>query len=178
VEGQQSALSPAGCSAGIAETAQHYWEVDARLRQSEAIDPPRSTTIAQFIPCCIVAPSPRTLTLSVPSVQPVELLPWQQSSNTLRSSVPSVAILAGCRFTALAQWWCRHAIRCLVVSTGQFGRPWTAEDAINADQQRLQRILRDCWGAWETVYLCHSDLAEWAGANRSPVVFGQCFQFL
>ncbi|MBE9020185.1 recombinase family protein, partial [Chroococcidiopsidales cyanobacterium LEGE 13417] len=33
----------------LLETAQHYWEIDARLRQSEGIDTPAHITIAQFI---------------------------------------------------------------------------------------------------------------------------------
>jgi hypothetical protein len=40
------------------------------------------------------------------------------------------------------------------------GRPWTEEDRINADEERLQRILRDLLGrVSERIYLCHSDLA-------------------
>ena len=51
------------------------------------------------------------------------------------------------------------------------GRPWTEEDKINADNERLQRILRDLLGrAGERVYLCHSDLAVNGTDQAGPLL--------
>jgi hypothetical protein len=51
------------------------------------------------------------------------------------------------------------------------GRPWTEEDKINADNQRLQRILRNLLGrTGERVYLCHSDLAVNGSEQTGPLL--------
>ncbi|GAB4184026.1 MAG: hypothetical protein Fur006_21340 [Coleofasciculaceae cyanobacterium] len=51
------------------------------------------------------------------------------------------------------------------------GRPWTEEDKVNADNERLQRILRDLLGrAGERVYLCHSDLAVNGTDQAGPLL--------
>jgi hypothetical protein len=51
------------------------------------------------------------------------------------------------------------------------GRPLTQEDKIAADEQRLQRILRDLLGrVGERVYLCHSDLAVNGTEQNGPLL--------
>ncbi len=51
------------------------------------------------------------------------------------------------------------------------GRPWTEEDRTKADEQRLQRILRDLLGrVSERVYLCHSDLAVNGTDQSGPLL--------
>ena len=145
----------------LLETAQHYWEVDARLRQSEAIDEPRSTTIAQFIELLRRG----TITANPYPVRPIGCVGRAVTLSTIfqyRSSrqfhrwqfwldAGSPLWLSGGAATLFgAPLFLQH----------RFGRPWTAVDAINADEQRLQRILRDLLGrVGERVYLCHSDLA-------------------
>jgi hypothetical protein len=51
------------------------------------------------------------------------------------------------------------------------GRPWTQEDKINADNERLQRILRNLSSrVGERVYLCHSDLAVNGNEQTGPLL--------
>ena len=51
------------------------------------------------------------------------------------------------------------------------GRPWTEEDRTKADEQRLERILRDLLGrVGERVYLCHSDLAVNGTDQSGPLL--------
>ncbi|NET54919.1 MAG: hypothetical protein F6K47_01545 [Symploca sp. SIO2E6] len=51
------------------------------------------------------------------------------------------------------------------------GQPWTEEDRTKADEQRLQRILRDLLGrVGERVYLCHSDLAVNGNDQSGPLL--------
>ena len=51
------------------------------------------------------------------------------------------------------------------------GRPWTEEDKINANNERLQRILRDLSSrVGERVYLCHSDLAVNGNEQTGPLL--------
>jgi hypothetical protein len=50
-------------------------------------------------------------------------------------------------------------------------RPWTEEDKLHADDERLQRILRDLLGrAGDRVYLCHSDLAVNGTEQAGPLL--------
>ncbi|NEQ70832.1 MAG: recombinase family protein [Symploca sp. SIO2D2] len=52
--------------------------------------------------------------------------------------------------------------------SGQF---WTEEDKTKADEQRLQRILRDLLGrVGERIYLCHSDLAVNGTDQSGPLL--------
>jgi hypothetical protein len=61
----------------LLETAQHYWEVDTRMRQIDSIDAPPHATIAQFIqllrrgtitanpyPVRLIGPASRAVTLA------------------------------------------------------------------------------------------------------------------
>jgi hypothetical protein len=53
----------------------------------------------------------------------------------------------------------------------RFGQPWTAEEAMVADQQRLRRILQDLLSrVGERVYLCHSDLAVNGQEQTGPLL--------
>jgi hypothetical protein len=56
----------------LLETAQHYWEVDRRMRQIESLDAPSATTIAQFIQLLRRGTITANPTPSVPSV-------WQET---------------------------------------------------------------------------------------------------
>ena len=156
----------------LLETAQHYWEVDARLRHSEAIEEPQSTTIAQFIqllrrgtitanpyPVRPIGPAGRAVTLATifqyrSSRQFHRWQFWLDAGSPLWLS-GGAATLFG------APLFLQH----------RFGRPWTAEDAMEEDEQRLQRILRDLLGrVGERVYLCHSDLAVNGQEQTGPLL--------
>jgi len=145
----------------LLETAQHYWEIDARLRQSEGIDTPARVTIAQFIQLLRRG----TITANSYPVRPIGAASRAVTLATIfqyRSSR---------RFHRWQFWldagsplWSRGGAATLygapLFLQHRFGRPWTAEDDLSADIERLRRILRDLLGrVGERVYLCHSDLA-------------------
>ncbi|WP_370143953.1 recombinase family protein [Chroococcidiopsis sp. CCALA 051] len=145
----------------LLETAQHYWEIDARLRQSEGIDTPAHITIAQFIQLLRRG----TITANSYPVRPIGAASRAVTLATIfqyRSSR---------RFHRWQFWldagsplWSRGGAATLygapLFLQHRFGRPWTAEDDLSADTERLRRILRDLLGrVGERVYLCHSDLA-------------------
>ncbi|PSB42294.1 hypothetical protein C7B80_28015 [Cyanosarcina cf. burmensis CCALA 770] len=145
----------------LLETAQHYWEIDARLRQSEGIDTPAHITIAQFIQLLRRG----TITANSYPVRPI---------GTASRAVTLATIFqyrSSRRFHRWQFWldagsplWSRGGAATLygapLFLQHRFGRPWTAEDDLSADTERLRRILRDLLGrVGERVYLCHSDLA-------------------
>jgi len=156
----------------LIETAQHYWDVDARIRQSEQIDSPFHTTIAKFIQLLrqgtITAnPYPvRPLGIATPAVTLATIFQyrasrrnhrwqfWLDAGSTLWSKGGAAALYGA--FLFLKDW---------------SGNPWTAEDILNTDEQRLQRILPDLLGrANERVYLCHSDLATNGQEQNGPLI--------
>ena len=155
----------------LLETAQHYWEVDARLRQSEAIEEPQSTTIAQFIQLLRRG----TITANPYPVRPIgsgravtlaTIFQYRSSRQFHRwqfwLDAGSLLWLSGGAATLFAApLFLQH----------RFGRPWTAENAMEEDEQRLQRILRDLLGrVGERVYLCHSDLAVNGQEQTGPLL--------
>jgi len=156
----------------LIETAQHYWDVDARIRQSEQIDSPAHTTIAKFIQLLrqgtITAnPYPvRPLGIATPAVTLATIFQyrasrrhhrwqfWLDAGSPLWSKGGAAALYGA--FLFLKDW---------------SGNPWTAEDILNTDEQRLQRILPDLLGrANERVYLCHSDLATNGQEQNGPLI--------
>ena len=175
----------------LMETAQHYWEVDGRLRQELKVgrlkerlqdspqppqppNPPSSTqTIGQFI---------QLLRRGTVTANPY---PVRRLSPTTSGAVTLATIFqyrASRRFHRWHFWL--DAGSSLWLSGGAAtlfganlflkewsGRPWTEEDKINADDERLQRILRDLLGrAGERIYLCHSDLAVNGTEQAGPLL--------
>ncbi|HEY9605375.1 MAG TPA: recombinase family protein [Allocoleopsis sp.] len=170
----------------LMETAQHYWEVDARLRKTPRDEVtvtsvqlpsinlqtppdagaragnPSHTTIAKFIGLLrrgTVTANPYPVRRLAPEASGAVTLAtifqyrasrrshrwhfWLDASSHLWE-IGGAATLFGAPIF-LKEW---------------SGRPWTEEDRINADEERLQRILRDLLGrVSERIYLCHSDLA-------------------
>jgi hypothetical protein len=145
----------------LLETAQHYWEVDARLRQTEGIDTPDCVTIAQFI---------QLLRRGTITANPYPVRPIGAASRAVTLAT-IFQYRSSRRFHRWQFWldagsplWSRGGAATLygapLFLQHRFGRPWTAEDELSADTERLRRILRDLLGrAGERVYLCHSDLA-------------------
>ena len=156
----------------LLETAQHYWEVDLRLRQIEADDTPAIATIAQFIsllrrgtitanpyPVRPIGAASRAVTLATifqyrSSRQRHRWQFWLDAGSPLWLS-GGAATLFG------ANLFLQH----------RFARPWTAEEARQADEERLQRIIRDLLGrVEERVYLCHSELAVNGQEQLGPLL--------
>ncbi|MEO1672542.1 MAG: recombinase family protein [Cyanobacteria bacterium J06631_2] len=154
----------------LMETAQHFWEVDRRLRQSEPSFQTQTATIAQFIQLLrrgTITANPRPLRQFSPLREAVTLSTvfqyrswrsshrwqfWLDASSPLWSQGGAATLFAAPLF--LKQW------------TGQ---AWMPEEEYTMDQQRLERIIRDVMArATEKIFLCHSDLGvngtEQAGA--------------
>jgi hypothetical protein len=156
----------------LLETAQHYWEVDMRLRQIEAVNAPVNDTIAQFIsllrrgtitanpyPVRPIGAASRAVTLATifqyrSSRQRHRWQFWLDAGSPLWLS-GGAATLFG------ANLFLQH----------RFARPWTVEEAREADEERLQRIIRDLLGrVEERVYLCHSELAVNGQEQLGPLL--------
>jgi hypothetical protein len=200
------------------ETAQHYWEVDGRLRQewkvgrlkeelnvgrlkvvSESVagrspsleDNHQPSTPSNHQPSTPNNPQPPTQTIA----QFIQLLrrgtvtanpyPVRRLAPAASGAVTLATIFQYRARRSFHRWhfWL-DAGSPLWLSGGAAtlfganlflkewsGRPWTEEDKIHADEQRLQRILRDLLGrAGERVYLCHSDLAVNGTEQAGPLL--------
>ncbi|HEY9637419.1 MAG TPA: recombinase family protein [Coleofasciculaceae cyanobacterium] len=190
----------------LMETAQHYWEVDTRLRQESKVEglqagkpqdnlpatnlqpptptnrqpstgtragTPAHTTIAQFIGLL------RRGTVTANPYPVRRLTPTDGGAVTLATIFQ---YRASRRFHRWHFWldagsplWNKGGAATLFGATlflkQWSGHPWTEEDKINADNQRLQRILHDLLGrAGERVYLCHSDLAVNGTDQAGPLL--------
>jgi len=154
----------------LLETAQHYWEVDTR-RQTEAMESPPYAA-AQFIqllqsgtitanpyPVRPIGPMSRAITLAT-------IFQYRSSRKCHRwqfwLDAGSPLWLSGGAATLFGAPLFLH---------DRYARGWTAEDTINADWQRLQRILQDLLSrVKERVYLCHSDLAVNGQEQDGPLL--------
>ncbi|MGB7442419.1 MAG: recombinase family protein [Coleofasciculaceae cyanobacterium] len=193
----------------LMETAQHYWEVDRRLRQTPVVesgeglqenttslpnsiknlpgdvqessleypilnqrrDAPAHTTIAQFI---------QMLRRGTVTANPYPVRPLAAANAvTLATIFQYRAARTYHRWQfwldAGSQLWLSGGAANLF---GAFlflrewsGRPWTEEEQIKVDEQRLERIIRDLLGrVSERVYLCHSDLAVNGAEQNGPLL--------
>ncbi|MBD2083808.1 recombinase family protein [Trichocoleus sp. ST-U3] len=156
----------------LMETAQHYWEVDGRLRQSDRSETPDYTTIDRFI--CLLRRG--TVTANPYPVRPLGLD---------RHAVTLATIFqyrAARRFHRWQFWldagshlWSKGGAATLY-GAPLFLKDWsgealTEEDTQEADEQRLRRILLDLLGrVGERIYLCHSDLATNGQEQSGPLL--------
>ncbi|MDB9356403.1 recombinase family protein, partial [Nodularia spumigena CS-587/03] len=147
----------------LLETAQHYWEIDTRLRQIT----PRTageelhTTIAEFI---------HLLRRGTITANPYPLRPI----GAARKAVTLATIFqyrSSRRFHRWHFWldagsplWTKGGAATLFAAPlflrDRLGEPWTAADENLLEEARLRKILADLLSrVGEKVYLCHSDLA-------------------
>ena len=162
----------------LLETAQHYWEVDTRLRHKRSQaepgneDEPPHNTIAQFIQLLrrgTITANPYPVRPIGPAGRAVTLATIFQYRSSRRFHRWQFWLDAG------SPLWLSGGAATLfgapLFLQDRFGRSWTAEDAMNADEQRLERILRDLLGrVGERVYLCHSDLAVNGQEQTGPLL--------
>ncbi|HLO86642.1 MAG TPA: recombinase family protein [Nostocaceae cyanobacterium] len=151
----------------LLETAQHYWEVDARLKQTDAnpslITPSTASTntIAEFIQLLRRG----TITANPYPVRPI---------GGVRKAITLANIFQYRSLRKHHRWqfwldtgsplWAKGGAANLFGANyflrHRLGQPWTAEDEKTAEDERLKRILADLLArTTERVYLCHSDLA-------------------
>ena len=162
----------------LMETAQHYWEVEGRLQQYSGVEQAGAiaadkltSDVGRFIHLLrqgAVTANPYPFKPLNPKRQGVTLATvFQYRSQRLRhrwqfwldASSPRWLSGTDALFGApifLANW---------------SGRPLTTVDAEIANEERLERILRDLLGrATDRVYLCHSDLATNGQDQTGPLL--------
>jgi hypothetical protein len=144
----------------LIETAQHYWEVDLRLRQTDRSDAPPALAVSRFI---------QLLRQGTVTANPFPVRSIGPASNAVTLSTV-FQYRASRRSHRWQFWFDAGSTRWLSGVDALFGsplflqswsgRPWTVEDALTANEQRLRRILLDLLARTEErVYLCYSDLA-------------------
>jgi hypothetical protein len=144
----------------LIETAQHYWEVDNRLRQSDRTDAPPSMTVSRFIQLLrqgTVTANPFPVRSIGPASNAVTLATVFQYRSSRRSHRWQFWLDAGS-----SRWLSGvdSLFGAPLFLRGWSGRGWTIEDTQTANEQRLRRILLDLLGrSEERVFLCYSDLA-------------------
>ncbi|WP_392480001.1 recombinase family protein [Nostoc sp. C110] len=156
----------------LLETAQHYWEIDTRLRQIAPVETTPHTTIIEFIQLLRRG----TITANPYPVRPiggarkaVTLATIFQYRSSRRSHRWHFWLDAG------SPLWAKGGAATLFGAPfflqDRLGEPWTAEDEKLAEEERLQRILTDLLSrVSERVYLCHSDLAVNGQEQLGPLL--------
>jgi hypothetical protein len=163
----------------LMETAQHYWEVDQRIRQSQRHSPSQpqksayTETIAQFI---------HLLDLGTVTANPY---PVQRFTPQAANSVTLANIFQYRQDRSFHQYhfwldvgsplWLSGGAATLYAAPiflkGWQGQPWTAEHDFDADEARLKRIIYDLLGrVGKQLYLCHSDLAANGQEQTGPLL--------
>lgn len=154
----------------LMETAQHYWEVEGRLRQTVLTETDivrqrgasTTTTVGQFIQLLrrgTVTANPYPVRRLAPaSLGAITLATIFQYRASRRSHRWQFWLDAG------SPLWNKGGAASLfganLFLSEWSGRPITEDDKLEDDQERLKRIWRDLLGrAGERVYLCHSELA-------------------
>nr|WP_199349379.1 recombinase family protein [Nostoc flagelliforme] len=156
----------------LLETAQHYWEIDTRLRQIAPVETTPHTTIIEFIQLLRRG----TITANPYPVRPI---------GGARKAVTLATIFQYRSSRRSHQWhfwldagsplWAKGGAATLFGAPfflrDRLGEPWTAEDEKLAEEQRLRRILTDLLSrVSERVYLCHSDLAVNGQEQLGPLL--------
>ncbi|HYX15802.1 MAG TPA: recombinase family protein [Nostoc sp.] len=156
----------------LLETAQHYWEIDTRLRQIAPVETTPHTTIIEFIQLL----QRGTITANPYPVRPiggarkaVTLATIFQYRSSRRSHRWHFWLDAG------SPLWAKGGAATLFGAPfflrDRLGEPWTAEDEKLAEEQRLRKILTDLLSrVSERVYLCHSDLAVNGQEQLGPLL--------
>ena len=154
----------------LIETAQHYWEVDLRLRQTDRSEAPPSLVVSRFI---------QLLRQGTVTANPFPVKSVGPASNAVTLSTV-FQYRANRRSHRWQFWFDAGSSRWLsgvdalfgspLFLQGWSGRPWTVEDTLTANEQRLRRILLDLLARTEErVYLCYSDLAT-SGQEQTGVL--------
>ncbi|WP_414541887.1 recombinase family protein [Nostoc sp. CCY0012] len=150
----------------LLETAQHYWEIDTRLKQTIPHSPlptPNSpfSTVAEFIQLLrrgTITANPYPLRPVGPSRKAVTLATIFQYRSSRKSHRWHFWLDAG------SPLWTKGGAATLFGAPfflqARLGQPWTAEDEQQSEEERLRRILLDLLSrVSQKVYLCHSELA-------------------
>lgn len=168
------------------ETAQHYWEVNARLQQvpDVAADIQNPTSKIQnpkskSSPAVPVGNFIRLLRNGTLTADPYPARPITERNAVTLATIYQYRVA---RLYHRWQFWLDAGSALwltgssdlfgapLMLSTWN-GRPWTSADALLADQHRLERQVRDLLlRTGERLYLCHSDLATTGQEQTGPLL--------
>ncbi|MCF4969173.1 recombinase family protein [Nostoc sp. CMAA1605] len=161
----------------LLETAQHYWEIETRLKQTTPNTPeanPRltNTTIAEFIQLLrrgTITANPYPLRSIGKNSKAVTLATIFQYRANRKSHRWQFWLDTG------SPLWAKGGAATLFGAPfflqDRLGQPWTAEDERLAEETRLQRILHDLLSrVSERLYLCHSDLAVNGQEQLGPLL--------
>lgn len=152
----------------LMETAQHYWEVDDRLRRSDLSDAPQSLTVRNFI---------QLLRSGTVTANPFPVRLVQPNSVTLATVFQYRSVRRSHRW----QFWLdAGSSRWLSGVDSLFAAPlflqdwsgqmWDVEDTQQMNEQRLRRILLDLLGRTEArLFLCYSDLST-SGQEQTGIL--------
>lgn len=154
----------------LMETAQHYWEVEARLQQFERSEQAVTTTVAQFIQLLrngTITADPYPVRPTGKASQAVTLASIYQYRRARRYHRWQFWFDAGSAFWATGG---RTLFGAPLLLQNRSNRVWTVADELAANQEYLEREVLDLLSrATERVYLCHCDLAV-NGQEQSGVL--------
>ncbi len=155
----------------LMETAQHFWEVDRRLRQQDPAPPLPIDSLAQFLQLLrrgTITANPRPLGFWEAPVLAITLATiyqyrslrshhrwqfWLDVSSPLWQQSGASSLFAAPLF--LRHWQ---------------GQPFTPEDEWTRDRDYLEQVLKDLLGrADQQVILCHSDLSIRGTEQTGPL---------
>lgn len=158
----------------LMETAQHFWNVEGRLRQQRIVAPAMSPELSaegRFL---------SLLLQGIVTANPFPVKPLDRGEQAVTLS--TVFQYRSHRLTHRWQFWLdAGSPRWLTGADALFGypiflanwtgRPWTVDFIEVGHEARLERILRDLLGrATERVVLCHSDLAVNGQEQTGPLL--------
>jgi hypothetical protein len=148
----------------LMETAQHFWEVDRRLRLNQPIATSNTETVAGFV---------QLLRRGTISANPHPVRSFGKPGAIVLATIFQYRSLRASHrwqfwLDASSPLWEKGGAATLfgapLFLRERSARAWLPEDDLTADKARLQRILKDLLGrVSERVCLCHSDL----GVNGS-----------
>lgn len=159
----------------LMETAQHFWEVEGRLRQQQKLAVQKTTTLPSAEERFI-----SLLHQGIVTANPFPVRPLEQGQQGV--TLATVFQYRSQRLTHRWQFWLdAGSPRWLTGTDELFGypiflhnwtrQPWTADFTERSHEERLERILRDLLGrTTERVILCHSDLAVNGQEQTGPLL--------
>ncbi|MEA5420560.1 recombinase family protein [Spirulina sp. CCNP1310] len=155
---------------GLMETAQHFWEVDTRLRQNEGVQRSPLETLSQFIQLLRRG----TITANAypahreTGENAVLLATIYQYRNLRRSHRWHFWLDVGSNLWQSGGATDLFAHHCFLRENP--GRPWTAEEQTERQTAKLTRVLADLTARIEErLILCHSELAVNGMEQRGPL---------
>lgn len=156
----------------LMETAQHYWQVDERLRQTQTRHPPLPETVGQFI---------QLLRQGTLTANPFPVNPNGQPRRAVMLATTFQYRMA--RQVHRWHFWLDagsalwHGGGAVILWGAPFclrnwsGEPLTVEEEMNNDQAQLRRLLLDLLSrVTEKVFLCHSDLSVSGQEQVGPLL--------